>query len=117
MTVHSLKAWREHPVNGPETVRLAQIVAPAPLPKPQGSALSGKTVVITGTLSQPRDVWIQRLEAAGAKVASSVSSKTDYLLCGDDAGSKLAKAKSLGVAVLDESAMAALLNSTLAAGP
>jgi DNA ligase (NAD+) len=116
VTAHSLKAWREHPVNGPETVRLAQIVAPTPVSKPQGGVLSGKTVAITGSLSLPRDAWIQRLEAAGAKVASSVSSKTDYLLCGGDAGSKLAKAKNLGVAVLDESAMAALLNSMSAAG-
>ena len=51
------------------------------------------------------------LEAAGAKVASSVSKKTDYLVAGADAGSKLDKAQELGVAVIDEAAMLAMLES------
>jgi len=71
--------------------------------------LSGKTVVLTGTLSEPRDAVKQRLQALGAKVTGSVSSKTDYLIAGDEAGSKLAKATKLGVPVLDESGLQTLL--------
>ncbi len=70
--------------------------------------LAGKTVVITGTLSRPREAIKARLEALGAKVTGSVSSKTDYLLAGADAGSKRAKAEALGIRVLDEAALMAL---------
>ncbi|MCG7932345.1 DNA ligase (NAD(+)) LigA [Candidatus Thiodiazotropha endoloripes] len=73
------------------------------------SSLAGKTVVITGTLSRPRDEFKQTLQAHGAKVTGSVSSKTDYLLAGEAAGSKLTKAEKLGVTVLDEAALEALL--------
>ncbi|MEE3125279.1 MAG: helix-hairpin-helix domain-containing protein, partial [SAR324 cluster bacterium] len=62
----------------------------------------GKVFVITGTLSEAREVWKERIEAAGAKVTGSVSSKTDFLLAGEYAGSKLEKARTLGVQVLDE---------------
>jgi DNA ligase (NAD+) len=71
--------------------------------------LSGKTVVITGTLSKPRDEIKQALQRLGAKVTGSVSKKTDYLLAGDGAGSKLAKAEKLGVVLLDEEALQNLL--------
>ncbi|MGD8912461.1 MAG: NAD-dependent DNA ligase LigA, partial [Candidatus Thiodiazotropha sp.] len=71
--------------------------------------LSGKTVVITGTLSKPRDEIKQVLQRLGAKVTGSVSKKTDYLLAGDAAGSKLTKAEKLGVAILDEAALQDLL--------
>ncbi|ODB86419.1 DNA ligase (NAD(+)) LigA [Candidatus Thiodiazotropha endoloripes] len=74
------------------------------------SSLVGKTVVITGTLSRPRDEFKQTLLAHGAKVTGSVSSKTDYLLAGEAAGSKLTKAEKLGVTVLNEAALEALLN-------
>ncbi|MEW8188884.1 MAG: NAD-dependent DNA ligase LigA [Candidatus Thiodiazotropha endolucinida] len=67
--------------------------------------LSGKTVVITGTLSKPRDEVKQMLQSLGAKVTGSVSKKTDYLLAGEEAGSKLDKAEKLGVAILDEAAL------------
>jgi DNA ligase (NAD+) len=73
-------------------------------------ALVGKTVVLTGTLpTLSRDEAKDMLEAAGAKVAGSVSKKTDYVVAGAEAGSKLDKALALGVAVLDEAGMLALL--------
>jgi DNA ligase (NAD+) len=62
----------------------------------------GKVFVITGTLSEARDVWKDRLESVGAKVTGSVSSKTDYLLAGENAGAKLSKARTLGVQVMTE---------------
>jgi DNA ligase (NAD+) len=58
--------------------------------------------VITGTLSQARDEIAEMIIARGGKVSGSVSKKTNYVLAGDEAGSKLEKAKQLGVAVLDE---------------
>lgn len=67
---------------------------------------------MTGTLeSLSRDEATERLRALGAKVAGSVSKKTDYLVAGRDAGSKLDKALELGVAVLDEGGLLALLAS------
>ena len=71
-------------------------------PKP----LAGLTVVLTGTLpTLTRDEAKERLEAAGAKVAGSVSKKTSYVVAGEEAGSKLDKARELGVPVLDEAGL------------
>lgn len=67
-----------------------------------GGPVAGKTFVITGTLSAPRGEFQERILALGGKVAGSVSGKTDYLLAGENAGSKMTKAESLGVAVLSE---------------
>jgi DNA ligase (NAD+) len=76
----------------------------------QGCEFTGKTLVITGTLpTMSRDEAKERLLAVGAKVAGSVSAKTDYLLAGDKAGSKLTKAEKLGVQVIDEAAMLEIL--------
>ncbi len=73
---------------------------------------AGKTVVITGTLaSLSREEAKEKLEAAGAKVAGSVSKKTDFLIAGADAGSKLDKARELGVAIMDEAQLMAALES------
>jgi len=66
------------------------------------SPVSGKTFVLTGSLSRPRSEYKELLLQAGARVAGSVSKNTDYLVAGEKAGSKLAKAESLGIAVLDE---------------
>jgi DNA ligase (NAD+) len=75
-------------------------------PKP----LAGKTIVLTGTLpTLSRDEAKDLLEAAGAKVAGSVSKKTDYVIAGAEAGSKLDKALELGVKVLDEDGLRSLL--------
>lgn len=75
------------------------------------SPFAGKTVVLTGTLSQmSRDEAKDRLTALGAKVSGSVSKKTDLLIAGEAAGSKLTKAQDLGVAVIDEAGMIRMLN-------
>ncbi|MFC3686118.1 NAD-dependent DNA ligase LigA [Hydrogenophaga luteola] len=74
--------------------------------------LAGKTFVLTGTFpTLKREEAKEMLEAAGAKVAGSVSKKTDYVVAGEEAGSKLDKARELGVAVLDEAGMLALLSA------
>jgi DNA ligase (NAD+) len=73
-------------------------------------ALAGKTLVLTGTLpTLTRDAAKEKIEAAGGKVAGSVSKKTDYVVAGQEAGSKLAKAKELGVPIVDEAGLMALL--------
>jgi DNA ligase (NAD+) len=74
--------------------------------KRRGTKLAGKTFVLTGTLAHfTRDEAKKMIEDAGGKVTGSVSKKTDYVVAGADAGSKLDKAKELGVAVIDETAM------------
>jgi DNA ligase (NAD+) len=81
-----------------------------PAPKAPQGVLAGKTVVLTGTLPNlSREDAKEMLEAAGAKVAGSVSKKTDYVVAGAEAGSKLVKAEELGVPVLDEDGMRKLL--------
>jgi len=81
-----------------------------PAPKAPQGVLAGKTVVLTGTLpTLSREDAKEMLEAAGAKVAGSVSKKTDYVVAGAEAGSKLVKAEELGVPVLDEEGMHKLL--------
>lgn len=74
-----------------------------------GDALKGKTFVLTGTLTESRDAVKARLESLGAKVGSSVSKKTDYVVAGEAAGSKLQKAEELGVKVLNEEGLKQLL--------
>jgi DNA ligase (NAD+) len=74
--------------------------------KQRGTKLAGKTFVLTGTLAHfTRDEAKKMIEDAGGKVTGSVSKKTDYVVAGSDAGSKLDKAKDLGVAVIDEKQM------------
>ncbi len=77
---------------------------------PEGGPLAGKTVVVTGTLEGfSRDEAEAAIRAAGGKAAGSVSRKTDYVVAGESAGSKLAKATELGVPVLDEARFRRLL--------
>lgn len=98
--VEVIEQLRAAGVTWPETEPAA--VAPQPL--------AGKTFVLTGTLpTLSRDEAKAMLEELGAKVAGAVSAKTDYVVAGADAGSKLAKAEALGVPVLDEDAMRAML--------
>jgi len=77
-----------------------------------GGVLAGKTFVITGTLPVSREEAAARIEAAGGKVTGSVSAKTDFLVAGEAAGSKLAKAEKLGVPVLDYAALLKLIDAT-----
>jgi DNA ligase (NAD+) len=78
--------------------------------RPTEGPLAGKRVVITGTLSRRRSYFVERLEEAGGTSTSSVSKNTDYVLAGEEAGSKLDRAKSLGVPVVDEAAFEDLLS-------
>jgi DNA ligase (NAD+) len=77
---------------------------------PSDGPLAGKRMVITGTLSRPRGEFVERLEAAGGTFISSVSKNTDYVLAGEEAGSKLDRARSLGVPVIDEAGFEELLS-------
>jgi DNA ligase (NAD+) len=98
-------------VNREKVEQLMAIVQPKSPEKREitQSPFTGKTVVLTGTMSRPRSEIKSMLESLGAKVSGSVSKKTDYVIYGADAGSKLTKAQSLGVATLTEDEMMELL--------
>ncbi len=97
-----IDALRGHGVVWQETEPLVKASAPG--------KVNGKTFVLTGTLpTLTRDDAKARIEAAGAKVVGSVSKKTDYVVVGEDAGSKLVKANELGITILDEVGLIALL--------
>ncbi len=100
---HILQRFAELDLN-PESQNFAPIPAEAPqLP------LTGKTFVITGTLTESRDHYKALIEQNGGKVSGSVSKKTDYLLAGESAGSKFDKATQLGIQILSERTLAELL--------
>jgi len=104
----SMSQWFASPVNRAEIDRLRALGVQFPSVAPsEGSAdLAGKTFVITGTLpTMGRKEAAQLIRDAGGKVTGSVSAKTDFLVAGEAAGSKLAKAQALGVAVIDENAL------------
>lgn len=83
-----------------------------PSSAPAAGALTGRTFVLTGTLpSMTRDEAKEAIVAHGGKVTGSVSGRTDFLIAGDKAGSKLQKAEKLGIEVLDEAALVALISS------
>jgi len=80
-------------------------------PAPSEGPLADKTLVLTGTLPQwSREQATEQIMAAGGRVTGSVSKKTDYLVAGESAGSKLQKAERLGVPVLDETGLRELLD-------
>jgi DNA ligase (NAD+) len=113
VVAHSIRTFFDQPHNR----EVVQALREAGIQWPEGEALaptemplSGITVVLTGTLqSMGRDEAKEKLEALGAKVAGSVSKKTHYVVAGLEAGSKLDKAKELGVPVLDDAGLAVLL--------
>jgi len=94
-----------------EQLRAAGVTWPEHEPAQSSEGpLTGKTLVVTGTLpSMTREDAKAFIEAAGGKVAGSVSKKTDYLIAGEAAGSKLEKAQQLGVTILDEDGLRALV--------
>jgi DNA ligase (NAD+) len=93
-----------------ERLREAGVVMSAPKRVKTAGALSGKTFVLTGTLPNlTREQAAEMIVAAGGKVTASVSKKTDYVVAGSDPGSKLTKAEQLGINILDEPALQAIL--------
>jgi len=94
-------------VNREKVLKLFKVVQPTVEEKKEieENPFKGKTVVLTGTMSESRRKIKERLEGLGAKVSGSVSKKTDYVIYGEDAGSKLTKAESLGVKTLTEEKM------------
>jgi DNA ligase (NAD+) len=114
VVAHSIATFFDQPHNR----EVVQALRDAGVSWPEGEALAptemplaGVTVVLTGSLqSMGRDEAKEKLEALGAKVASSVSKKTHYVVAGAEAGSKLEKAQALGVPVLDDAGLAMLLS-------
>jgi DNA ligase (NAD+) len=115
----ALAAWLQESANLAVLQRTADLAEELRHQLPSASQIStspleGKTVVLTGTLvGMSRDAATEKLEALGAKVAGSVSKRTHYVVAGSDAGSKLVKARELGVPVLDESGLETLLRGEL----
>lgn len=100
----SIHAWFEDPENRELIERLRRLgLNFESLRQSAGGPLEGKSIVLTGTLPNlSRSEATARIEKAGGRTSSSVSKKTDYLLAGEASGSKLAKAKQLGVPIIDE---------------
>jgi DNA ligase (NAD+) len=95
-----------------EKLRKAGVNFTEPRAVVAGGPLSGQTFVITGTLpTLSRSKATAMIEAAGGRVTGSVSKSTDFLLAGEEAGSKLEKAKSLGVEIIDEADLLRRVNS------
>jgi DNA ligase (NAD+) len=100
----------EHMVSLIEDLRAQGLRMEEEGPPPGEGPLAGQTFVLTGTLpSLTREEATQMVMAAGGRVTGSVSRKTDYVVAGESAGSKLAQAEKLGVKVLDEAELRGLL--------
>ncbi len=111
-TAEAVRTWFSNETNRVLVADLqaAGVVPTPPVEAAAGAVLAGKTVVLTGTLpTLSREEATALIEAAGGKVSGSVSRKTHYVLAGEEAGAKLEKAKTLGVPVLDEAGLKALL--------
>jgi DNA ligase (NAD+) len=112
VVAQSVREYFDEPRNRQLVARLreAGVRTESSAPLPAGGALAGRTFVLTGTLvSMSRDEAAAAIEARGGKVTGSVSRKTSFLVVGADAGSKLEKARALGVGILDEAAFLSLL--------
>jgi DNA ligase (NAD+) len=111
---HSIREYFDEPRNRKAVERLARKIkiAPPPAPVEGRGALRDKSFVLTGTLeTMTRDEAEQKILAAGGRVTSAVSRKTDYVVAGAEPGSKLRKATELGVKTLDEQEFVALIES------
>jgi len=115
----SVSRFMENPSNREEIARFAQLglVVEVASDKANDDSTAGPRLlrdlifVLTGTLGRPRSEWKSRIEAAGGKVTGSVSGKTNYVVAGSDPGSKVTKAKQLGVEILDERGLEALFST------
>jgi DNA ligase (NAD+) len=110
----SIRMFADEPRNRELVARLAEagvnMASQAPEPADEVGPLEGKVIVLTGTLSSmSREEATEALERLGARVAKSVSKKTTYVVFGAEAGSKLEKARQLGIETLDEDAFRALI--------
>ncbi|MFQ5513672.1 MAG: NAD-dependent DNA ligase LigA [Myxococcota bacterium] len=116
----SVRSFLDDPANREELERLRQhlqIVPPQESLKPEGGGpLAGKSVVITGNLSEPRARVQARIRAAGGLVKSSVTARTDYVVAGEKPGSKLRKAEELGIPILDEAGLRRLMGPSRETG-
>ncbi|MFL5264073.1 MAG: NAD-dependent DNA ligase LigA, partial [Anaeromyxobacteraceae bacterium] len=117
-TARQIRAWTAEPQNAAVVRRLlAAGVVPAPEPAVQGGAFAGKTVVLTGTLARrSREDAKAEIERRGGKISGSVSRRTDLVVAGEDAGSKLKKAQELGVRIVTEEELDAMLLGEAAGG-
>jgi DNA ligase (NAD+) len=109
----SVRAFFNDAANRKEVERLRGLLRlkKSSAARAKAGTLTGKTFVLTGTLSEPRPRVQERIEAAGGKVTSSLSAKTDYVVAGESPGSKQRKAENLGVAVIDENELRRILKS------
>lgn len=114
IVAQSVHQWFRVPANQEQIERLREAGLTFANPKTEQAStkFNATTWVITGTLSQPREAMADIIRSHGGKVSSSVSAKTSYLLAGEEAGSKLDKAKKLGVKVLTEAEFQSLLNES-----
>ena len=114
-TVGLLRDWFAQPTNQAllADLRAAGLEPTPPAAAGTGAPLAGKTLVLTGTLpTLSREAATELIEQAGGKVSGSVSKKTHYVVAGEEAGSKLEKARALGVTVLDEPGLRQLVAGT-----
>jgi len=114
VVAESVHAFTTEPRNRQLIARLAKagvnMTSRAPEPSHEPGPLAGKVFVLTGTLAaMSREEATEALERLGARVAGSVSKKTSYVVAGSDAGSKLEKARQLGIETLDEDAFLKLI--------
>lgn len=112
VVARSIRMFLDDPLNLElvEQLRASGIVWEEAQEQPVARAMAGKTFVLTGTLPNlTREQAAEKIEAAGGKVAGSVSKKTSYVVAGEDAGSKLAKARELNIPVIGEPELLALL--------
>ncbi len=111
--VEALEEWMQHPKTAELLEKFTTLGLTLVLPEAKKQTpFTGKTFVITGTLSKPREEFQEIIERGGGHVSGSVSAKTDFVLAGEKAGSKLDKAKELGVQVIGEGEFEGLLGET-----